>query len=265
VSVASAFDPFAPGSAATVALFGARVGGMMLVAPSLSNTVIPRTVRVALLVVLTVLLQPAALASVRGVPRLTGSAFLSETLIGFAIGLGAAILIGAAEAAGDVMAVQIGLSGAAILDPLNTTQTAALGTFAALFATVLLLSLNLHVVMLGALADSTAAFPVGASVNAGGGALGMLQLGGSLFALGVRFAAPVVAAVLIANVALAVLGRAAPQLNILWVSFPVQIAIGLFALVAAIPAIGRFFGGWVGVYDGFLSHVAGGFAAAPLR
>jgi flagellar biosynthetic protein FliR len=263
VTAALPFDPFAPGSAATLVLFGARVGGLMLVAPSLSATIVPRTVRAALLVAFTMLLQPAALASVRQVPHVTAAALLTESMIGFAIGLGAAIMIGAAEAAGDVMAVQIGLSGSAILDPLDTTQTPVLGTFARLFATVLLLSLNLHVVMLGALADSTTAFPVGAPVSLAGGALAMLQLGGTLFSLGVRFAAPVIAAVLVTNVALAVLGRAAPQLNILFVSFPVQIAIGLFALVAAIPSIGHFFGGWSGVYDGMLTHVAGGFAAAP--
>ena len=80
-----------------------------------------------------------------------------------------------------------------------------------------------------------------------------------------RFAAPVIAAVLITNVALAVLGRAAPQLNILSVSFPIQIAVGLLTLIASLPAIARFFGGWSGVYDGMLSVVARGFMAVAIR
>ena len=121
--VAAAFDPFAPGSAETLALFGARVGGMMLVAPSFSSNLVSRQARVALTVVLTVLLQPAALASVHGVPAMTATAFLSETIIGFAIGFGAALFIGAAETAGDVMSIQIGLSGAAILDPTDLSST----------------------------------------------------------------------------------------------------------------------------------------------
>ena len=257
------FNPFAPGSAVTLVLFGTRVGGMMLIAPALSSTIVPRQVRMGILVAFTVLLQPAALASVRGTPVLSASAMLSETLIGFGIGLGAALLISAAEVAGDVMAVQIGLSGAAILDPLDSSQAPVLGTFTRLFAITLLFTLNLHTVMLGALADSAAAFPVGTPVSAAGGAGAMLQLGGSLFAFGVRLAAPVIAAVFIANVALAVLGRAAPQLNILAVSFPVQIMIGLGALVVALPAIGRFFGDWTGTYSSMLDHVARGFAAAP--
>ena len=256
-----AFDPFARGSVETLALFGARMSGMVLVTPTLSSTIVPRSIRVAVAIVLTVLLQPVALASAGGVPHVTPAALLGETLVGFGIGLGAAILIGAAEAAGDVMAVQIGLSGAAIIDPLNVSQTEVLGVFARLFAITLLLSLDLHVVMLNALADSTRSFPVGGPLSLVQGAGAAIQLAGTVFVLGARFAAPVIAAVLLTNVALAVLGRAAPQLNVLWVSFPVQIAVGLLALIAALPGIGRFFGGWTGAYEGMLDHVARGFSA----
>jgi len=259
------FNPLSAGSAETLVLFGARVGGLLLVAPALSETIVPRSFRVALLVILTVLLQPVALASMHGVPRITPETFLTETLVGFAIGLGAALLIGAAEAAGDIVAVQIGLSGSAILDPLSNENMPILGTFLRLFAVTLLLSFNLHLTMLSALADSVHALPVGASLNVKGGLWAMLQLGGALFAFGVRFAAPVIAAVLIANVALAVLGRAAPQLNILSVAFPVQIALGLTTLIASLPAIARFFGGWSGVYDGMLNTIARGFSAVAVR
>jgi flagellar biosynthetic protein FliR len=260
-----AFDPFAPGSVATLALFGARVSGLMIMAPVFSSTVIPREVRVALLVTLTVLLAPVALASAttsaRGVPALSAPAFLSEVLIGMAIGFGAALMVGAAEAAGDVMAVQIGLSGAAILDPINNSQVPILGSFMQLFAIALLLSLDLHLGMLQALADSTSALPVGVPVDVTQGVGAMLKLAGALFAFGARFAAPVIAVVLIANVALAVLGRAAPQLNVLTVSFPVQITLGLMSLVAALPAIGRFFTGWRGISDGMLTTIVHGFTA----
>jgi flagellar biosynthesis protein FliR len=263
--MAATFDLLSPAAAPTLVLTGSRIAGMVLVAPCLSATIVPRMVRVGLIVVLTVLLQPAALVSIHGIPDLTPTAFLSETMIGFAIGLCAAVLIAAAETAGDVMAVQIGLSGSAIVDPLDTTQTPVLGTFARLFATVLLLSLNLHTVMLGALADSLRAFPVGIPVSLPGGANAMLQLGGVMFALGVRFAAPVIAAILISNVALAVLGRAAPQLNILALSFPVHIVIGLATLMAALPGIARFFASWTGTYNDMLGHVVRGLAASPAR
>ena len=83
----------------------------------------------------------------------------------------------------------------------------------------------------------------------------MVGLGSGLFAAGLRFAGPVVAAVLVANTALALLGRAAPSLNVLSVAFPVQIAVGLFALAAALPFLAPAFAGWGEGYAEMLSTV----------
>ena len=249
-------DLFAPGTAAVLVLFGSRVGGLLLVAPVFSARPIPMTVRTGLLLLLTMLLTPAALVDARAA-AITPAAVLGETLVGFAIGLGAAIIVGAAEAAGDLMAIQIGLSGASIFDPLNAAQTPVLGQFAQLFAITLLLVLDAHLVMLDALAESARAVPVGSALDLQAGVGAMTSLLGTLFALGLRFAAPVIAAVLIGNVALAVLSRAAPQLNVLSVAFPLQIGIGLVALAASLGMIATFFTGWTTTYEGMLSHVFG--------
>jgi flagellar biosynthetic protein FliR len=257
------FDLFAPHSAATLVLVGARVTGLMLIAPALAATAVPRLVKVGAMVLFTVLLQPAVLPLVEA-PALTVGAVAAEVLIGLAIGLGAAIIIGAAETAGDVMAVQIGLSGSAILDPIDTSaQMPVLGIFTRMFAVTLLLTLDLHQVMLLALAESFTTLVPGTPVSLAGGLAEMVRVGSALFAIGVRFAAPVIAAVLLANVALAILTRAAPQINLLSVSFPVQIALGLFALAAAIPAMGRTLTGWPTVYRGLLTGIGDGFLLAP--
>lgn len=259
--VAPVFDPLAPGSAAALVLVGARVSGVVLIAPVLSSTVVPRLVKVALTVILTVLLQPVVLPLVAA-PALTIPAVVAELLLGLTVGLGAALIVAAAEMAGDVMAVQIGLSGSAILDPLDTTQIPVLGVLCRLFAATLLLTLDLHHHMLGALADTFEAVPPGAPVSLAGGLGELARLGSGLFALGVRFAAPVIAVVLIANVALAILTRAAPQINLLSVSFPVQIALGLFTLSATLPAMGRTLASWPSVYRDVLVRVGDGFVLA---
>jgi flagellar biosynthetic protein FliR len=88
----------------------------------------------------------------------------------------------------------------------------------------------------------------------------MVQSADVLFSLGLQFAAPVVASVLVANTALAILSRAAPQLNILSVAFPIQIGIGMVALSATVPFIGAFYHGWSGVYNNTLDHVFGALA-----
>ena len=265
MTAAPSFDLFAPGSAAVLALFGARVGGLVLVAPVFSAKIVPVTLRTAVLVVITVLLTPVAMTHVTTPPDLTPTAFLSETLVGFAIGMGAAIFVGAAEAAGELLALQIGLSGAAVMDPLTQTQGPALGQFLNFYAVALLLALNAHLVMLDALAASLQHVPVGSTVDIQAGAASLVSLGSTLFALGLRFAAPVVALVLIGNVALAVLSRAAPQLNILSLAFPVQIGLGLFAFGAALPMIALWFQGWDGAYDGVLTRLFESFAAGGAR
>jgi flagellar biosynthetic protein FliR len=150
--------------------------------------------------------------------------------------------------------MQIGLSGAAVLDPISNTQENVLGSFGNLFAITLLLAVDAHLVMIDAMAKSFHLVPIGSGLHAAG-LLAMVRSASLLFGLGLQFAAPVVAAVLVANTALAILTRAAPQLNVLSVAFPIQIGVGLAALSASIPFIGAFYHGWTGVYNNSLDHV----------
>lgn len=260
----STLDLLTTGSMSTLVLLAARMGGLMLVAPVFASRTVPVMVRTSMLVVLSWLLFPVAV-SVGGAPVISPATALAETLIGFAIGLGAAVAVGAAEAMGDLLAVHIGLSGAAALDPLTNQSVPVLGQFANLFAIAVLLSVDAHVLMLDAMAASLRYIPIGSPIDAPRGMAAMVSLGSVLFLLGLRFAAPVLAAVLLANVALAVLSRIAPQLNVLSVAFPIQIGLGLFAFAASIPLIAVFFSNWTSFYDGTLTHLLGAFATGGGR
>ena len=247
------FDLFAPGSPQTLVLLAARVGGMVAIAPVFSTKTVPVMVRTAIIVLLTALLQPMALAQATVVPAITPETVVGESLVGLALGLGAALLVGAASVAGDLMGMQVGLSGAAILDPMSNSQENVLGVFGNLFAITLLLAVDAHLVMIDAVARSVHLIPIGSGLHADG-LRAMVRSASVLFGLGLQFASPVVAAILIGNTALAILSRAAPQLNILSVAFPVQIGLGLIALSATIPFIGAFYNGWSGVYTHTLDH-----------
>ena len=247
------FDLFAAGSPQTLVLLAVRLSGMVLVAPVFSTKAVPVAVRTCIIILLTALLQPMALAQTTSMPVITPETFVGEALIGFALGLGAALLVGAASVAGDLMGMQVGLSGASVLDPINNSSENVLGTFGTLFAITLLLAVDAHLVMIDAVAKSVQMIPIGGGIHAIG-IYAMVRSASILFGLGLQFAAPVVAAVLVANCALAILSRAAPQLNILSVAFPVQIGIGLVALGASIPFIGAFYHGWSGVYTEMLDR-----------
>jgi flagellar biosynthetic protein FliR len=259
-------DLFAPGAATVAVLLALRVGGLLLVAPLFSARTIPGTIRTAVLILLAVLLAPAAYTAVQragepGAVALTPVTFLSETLIGFALGLGAALLVGAVETAGDLMTTTMGLSGASLLDPLNGASSTVLAQFCQMFAVTVLLAVDGHLVMLDALAESLRAIPVGTGVDVPAALAAMVSGGAQLFVLGLRFAAPVIATAMIGNVALAVLTRAAPQLNVLTVAFPLQIGVGLAAMVAALGFIATWMTGWTGHYAGMLESTFGAMSA----
>jgi flagellar biosynthesis protein FliR len=200
----------------------------VLIAPVFSNRGVPMKLRTAMIILFSVVLVPVARAHVNTAPMITPLTMMSETLIGFGLGLGSAVVMAAASAAGDLMAVQMGLAGASVMDPMTNISVPVLGQFMTAFVTLLLLSSGGHLVMIDGLGASLDVMPIGVVPDLSAGMLAMAKLGGHLLSLGVLFAAPVMAATMLANVALAILTRVAPQLQIITVAFPLQIADALW-------------------------------------
>ena len=250
-------DLLTTGGAATFILLAMRIGGLVLIAPVFSSRSVPMKLRTAIVVIFSIVLVPVARAHAHAAPEITPLTFLSETVIGFALGLGTAIVIAAASAAGDMMSVQMGLAGASVLDPMTSIQVPVLGQFMTAFVTLLLFSSGGHLVMLQGLGSSLDAMPVGSIPDLSAGALAMAKMGGQLLSLGVLFAAPVMAATMLTNVALAILTRAAPQLQIITVAFPMQIVVGLFTLAAGLSLTAVWFTGWASYHDGLLDRMLG--------
>jgi flagellar biosynthetic protein FliR len=240
---------FGLGGAALVAM---RVTGLLLIAPMFSSRTIPTMIRVAIILVLTIFLAP----QIRPVEPSIG-AMASELVVGVIIGLGAALVVAAAEFAGDLLAVQVGLSGAATLDALNQTQLPVLGQLTQLFMVMLLLAMGGHLLMIDALRESFTVIPPGAGLDLDGGIPSVVSAGSIVFARGLQFAAPVVAAVTLANVGLGILARTVPQLNVLMMAFPLQIALGLATLGLTIPYIAAGQGDWGASYLTWLDNALG--------
>lgn len=238
-------DFFAPGVATAFVLTALRVGGLLLIAPAWSAKTVPMQLRTALLVVFAVILLPSALATTDTTSlRITPATFLAETAMGFALGYAAALVVAGAEFAGELITTTIGLSGAAIFDPINNTQGAVMGPFMQLMALTLLLISGGHILMLKAVAMSFVALPLGAPVALDQGFFVLVQAASQIFSAGVQFAAPVIAAVLLANIALAVLGRAAPKLQVMSIAFPLQIGLGLFVFAGSVGIIAHALSDW---------------------
>ena len=255
-------DLFQPGVAVALVLVALRVGGLLLVAPMWSAKTVPMRLRTAALVLFAVLLLPAAIADRDPAALvLTPATFAGETLVGFALGFAGAVVIAGAEAAGEMMTISIGLSGAALVDPASNQQTMVLGSFTKLMALTLLLLGGGHVLMLQALAATFDVLPLGGAFDLAAGAHAILPVGTTIFAAALQFAGPVIAAIMLTNVALGVMSRAAPSLNILSVAFPLQIAIGLFTLASSIGLVVTAFRDWPARYAELLDPVLRAFGA----
>jgi len=248
----------APGGTAAAALLLFRVTGIVAVAPVFSARVIPLQWKAAFTALLVLLLLPAAAASGGPELQVTPAALAAELVVGFTLGFAAGILIHAAEVAGDFIAVQTGLSGANLLDPLSETQMPVLGQFLGLTAMTSFLVVGGHRVVLETLGLSVEAVTPGSGIEVEG-LRTLVETGSHLFLLGLRMAAPVIAAVTIGNVALGVLARTVPQMNILMTAFPLQIGIGLLMLAATLPLVAWLVMGWPGQYrelsDELLLHL----------
>jgi flagellar biosynthetic protein FliR len=233
----------APGGASAAALLLFRITGVVAVAPIFSGRYIPVQMKAAFTVLMVLLMLPAATAVAPADLRVTAGAIMTELLVGFTLGFAAGILIHAAEVAGDFVAVQTALSGANLLDPLSETQMPVLGQFMGITATAVFLSVGGHRVVLDATAVSLEIIPSGQLPRLEG-ILPLVELGSRMFALGLQMSAPVIGAVTIGNVALGVLARTVPQLNILMTAFPLQIGVGLLVLSVSLPLLGHLFAEW---------------------
>jgi flagellar biosynthetic protein FliR len=238
-------------------LLTGRVGGLMLTAPGWSGQTLPATVRTVLTVLLAVLLLPAVPAvampdHVLDLPL----PMAAEIAIGLVIGLAAAVLVQAVGLAGEVISMQMGLSIAPALSPVPEMQVVGLGQVSTLLALVIYMSLGGHVILLRALADSLRSLPPGGGIEFAGGGPAATALAGQLFSCAVSAAAPVMVALLLANIALAILSRAVPQLNAMMVSFPVTIGIGLLMFSVSLPVVSSVVARWIqalpGAIDGLL-------------
>lgn len=219
-----------------------RVSGLLLVAPVLGSRPVPISVRAAFGLLLVAVSLPAALPP--PAPAAGLGALLGEMVVGLGIGLGALTLVAGVELAGELLGIQTGLSSATALDPLSGHGSAALNQLLQMLVVLMMLVTDGHLYMIEALARSFAVVPVGTLADLETGLLEAVRTAGLLFAHGLQFAAPIVVASLLGYVALGALSRAAPQLNVLAVAFPLQIGLGLLALAILLPLMSGGYAMW---------------------
>ncbi|GIW55325.1 MAG: flagellar biosynthesis protein [Nitrospiraceae bacterium] len=213
-----------------------RVSGMMAALPVLGSRTVPVQMKIALAMTTSMVLAP--LVRPLGVPTdpvLITAGMAAELVIGLAIGLAGRLLFAALELAGELMGVQMGFGVVQLLDPLATHQAPLLGNVQTIMASLTFLSLDAHWMFLRAIAQSFDEIPPFGAVLSAGLAEDVVRLSHTVFLVALKVAAPVLAVVVLVNIALAVLGRTVAQMNVFALSFPATIAAGLLVMGLAMP------------------------------
>lgn len=211
-----------------------RIMAMLATAPIFDNRAINRRVRIGLAGMTALLLS----ASLPAPPPLSAPEapllLLQQILIGVSMGFSMRLVFAAFEMAGDLLGLQMGLAFAQFIDPSKGSQSPLIGSFLGLLATLAFLSMDGHLMILATLVKTFEVVPI--SSNLGVVNFQSIVLAGSLmFMLSLQIALPVLAALVVCNVVLGVLARAAPQLNVMSIGFAITIGVGLWVLWASLP------------------------------
>ncbi|MEW5943370.1 MAG: flagellar biosynthetic protein FliR [Pseudomonadota bacterium] len=215
----------------------ARIAALIASSPVLGNPSFPRRAKIGLALAITIVVAPTLPPMPQVEPGSAAGLLIlgQQMLIGLAMGFAMRIVFVAVETVGNIAGLQMGLGFATFFDPVNSAQVPVLGQFLGVLFTLVFLALNGHLLMIETLAESFRVLPVGAAPLSAAGWKALAAWGGEIFRAGVLLSLPVIAALLITNLAIGIMTRAAPQLNIFAVGFPLTLAAGFFTLILTLP------------------------------
>jgi len=214
-----------------------RVLGVIAVAPVLSHVAVPKRVRLGLGIIITLMLIPT-IPPIPAIDLFSFKALLilvQQLIIGFAIGFSMRLVFAAVELAGHLIGMTMGLGFATFFDPQSQGQTTAISQFLAVLTVLIFLSLDGHLMFITVVAHSFTSMPIGAEGSIQ--PMKVVEWGEMIFSSGLLLSLPVLTTLLITNMALGILTRTAPQLNIFGIGFPITITIGFLILTLSLPGM----------------------------
>lgn len=222
-----------------------RVAGIMVFAPFYSSSAFPAQIKVILPLIVALTLAPmvpqSLIPSEFGMVQVIAAA-LGEALIGMVLGLTASFIFGGLQLAGQIIGFQLGFSLINVIDPQSAVETSVISILNNFIGLTLFLLVNGHHWFFQAISESLQYLPAGGVQLKGPLVEEVLRLSGQIFVSGLRIAGPVVAVTAISDVVIGMIGRAAPQINILIVGMPVKTLVGLAGLSIAFYFLPTFLG-----------------------
>jgi flagellar biosynthesis protein FliR len=216
-----------------------RVGGLFVLAPGFSATMIPNRIKLMLAMALALAMMPIAVHG-QTVPLDAGDyvmLMLKELGVGLIFAFPMALVGAAVQAGASLLDTLIGFSFSSVLDPVNNQQVAILGQFYSLFAVLVLLMSGGDHIMIEGIGASYRALPITAYPHIGALTSGALTAFAQVWAIGLEIAAPVLVALVITDAAIGLVSRAVPQMNVFVVGMPAKILVGMTVIAATLPFV----------------------------
>lgn len=220
----------------------ARVGAAMMVAPIFGAGLVPMRIRLVAAALVTALIMTALPATTGPVQPLEPLQLFKEVMLGVALGFVVQTAFDVLVMAGQVIGLSMGLGFANLIDPQHGVTVPVLGQLYLLLALLVFVTINGHIAFLELLAGSFKAMPVGSAMLDDADLGTLIAWGGRIFSGALQVALPAVVAMTVVNIAFGVMSRAAPQLNLFGVGFPITIILGFVTLWMALQSLGPTFG-----------------------
>lgn len=223
----------------------ARIGAFFAVLPLFNWRALPMRLRAGIAVFASVFfgfVRPMAIDAAGVAPLQAGLLVIGEVLHGLALGLAVSFLFLAVQQGARIMGLTMGLGDAGIIDPVTSETARPLDRFFEVTFALLFLAADGHHLFVLLVGKSYDVFPVGSPVNSGALAGALVTTGSAMLMLGLKLAAPLLAAFLILAVVLAILARVLPEMNILLTSFPLRVGLGLFMAAIIVSSLDAFTG-----------------------
>jgi len=217
-----------------------RLSGMVAFAPFFSSTALPVRTRAVLVGAVAWLLAPLVAALPQAQVSIGFSALVGELAVGLVYGLTLTLLTETMLFAGQIVGLQFSFSAVNLLDPTSPIQTPLLGDLFQLMGTLVVIASGLDRILLASVARSFRVVPLGAYALAPASALAIVRAAGGVFLAAVELAAPVLAATMLVEVAVALLGKLSPQIPVMMLTVPLKTLTGFALLTGSLALWPRF-------------------------
>lgn len=222
-----------------------RISAFVMSAPFFNYRAVPIRMKAAISILLSIVViqvTPVVTVSYAGMFGFS-VLVLKETVIGLILGFMCNVCFYIVNFAGQIMDMQMGLSMANMYDPTTNVQITITGNIYNYFLMLMLVATNMHYYIIRAITDSFSYFNVGQAVFRDGLKDIMIDFMGNYFLIAIRIVLPVFCCMLLINVILGVLTKAAPQMNMFSIGLQIEVFVGviiLILLVQTLPAVSDF-------------------------